>query len=262
MFQESNFPVMDILDYAWLIVPLLTGTILLAVPLYREFEQKKREGTSLKSLREFCKSQDFMKPDDDQLSFLQEIIQGSFFIFRENLVGMKIQEAFVKKAGDVEHYLFIVQRDFLRITRGRRHKREYIDSHFFLCFFGAPENPIPMPLFIYKTSKPVISDFLGKKLIIDNAVDDFPENYEVKSIDIRINTISLPEDLQSSLVKYRKDFPLLHDCDDEVSNVYINKKGVSIIATPEATEADLMSLMEVGIDITQASLNIKEENQT
>lgn len=200
-----------------------------------------------KMLGKFCKKQDFGDLDKKQESILQELVSGCFVMGGAGLAKVSVIKGFVKTSGNAELYLSVIKREF-QVDAENLGAPEFLN---YLSFFGKLTYSLPDALIINKKEQPIETSFLGNKLEITNSVDEFSTVFEVRSPDIRLEKVNIPDEIQKTLLRYSQNYPLVFIGSDEVSCVFINKKGVSIIVPLTQKESDFMSLFELGAELTE-----------
>ena len=223
-----------------------------SAPLIKRFSSHLGTDQIGNALGKFCEKHNFIKLDKEQKSIAQELILGGLFTGDNDLLNKSVVNGYAKEAGPMKFYLSVIKREFL-LRPVRRKQLSSVDFQHDLSFFGEVDRPLPNAFFFHKRENPILSTFLGDELEIENGGEDFAAKFVVRSPNLTLKTVSIPTTIQEALVNSIEGYPLKKDSIDEVSKVFITKKGVSIIAPVTEGESALMALMELGMELTEAS---------
>ncbi len=231
-----------------LIMTIVIATLLaLVFPSLMKLSKSIDAGAVGNILKKFCNKQGFIPLKANQAEELKELVSGCFVMAGEGIVDVNVVRGFLKSSGGTDLYLSVIKRN-LQLNSKSIGTQEQIN---YFNFFGRLDHSLPYSLIFNRKLQPIETYFLGKNLIIENPVEDFTQIFEVHSPDIRIEQLSIPAEIQKTLLSYNKNYPLVFPGTDDVSCVFINKKGISIIAPLTINEDEFMSMFELGVELTE-----------
>lgn len=214
---------------------------------YKKYRESQTVGKLLDNIRKISESAGFLKLSKDETWFVEDFLSDNLLFSSPDLVGFKTLSGFVKKSGDADIYLALVRREF-RSDPGEKAVIDYT-NHFFL--FSHMETSTASPLIFHRKNSKFSNSLVSGEIVVENSIDGFNVNFAVRSLDIRLEKMDIIPEVQAILQRYQSDYPFKYSDDDELSCLFISKKGITVIAPVTPNENDLMSMFELGAELTE-----------
>ena len=209
---------------------------------------KMRYGKIKENLTNIAKPQGFSRLNKSEKNILIDILSANFILGGDLFDKLDIIEGFVKKSGDADMFLSFISRHYFE---NETKDRSLVHDTLYLNFYGLVENDFPNALIIHGKDKPITIPYTGDVLKVNKSLREFDLSFYVRSIDTTIKNTDIPVEIQEAILRFNTEYPLNYLGVENFSYVFINKKGVSITAPKTDSEKDMMSLFELGAEITE-----------
>ena len=214
---------------------------------YKKYKESQTVGKLLNNIRKISESAGFSKLQKDEIWFIEDFLTDNLLFSSTDLVGFKAISGFIKKSGDADIYLALVRREF----RSDPTEKAVVDYTYHFFLFSNVDNSTTSPLIFHRKNGKFNNPLVGGEISVENSINGFNENFSVRSLDIRLENIDIIHEIQEILQRYQSDYPFKYSDNDELSCLFISKKGITVIAPVTPNENDLMSIFELGAELTE-----------
>lgn len=249
---KSNLEFIDF-NMLWVLIGGTSG--LLIFYGYKKYLESRAVGKLVNNIKKISESAGFYELSKNEIHLMEDFLTGSLLFSDKDLLGFKTVSGFVKKTGEADIFLSLVRREF----REDPEDKSVVSYNYYFFLFGRLDYSVADPLIIHHKDSSFANSMTGSRIQVENGNDSFNRTFIVRSLNFKLGkTVVLPE-VQEILLRYQFDYPLKKNCTDRISCVFFSKKGMTIIAPVTPEQNELMSMFELGVELTETMKTIGME---